>query len=365
MNNAKFYSVDTLTKFAAEIFTCAGVPEKDAGTCAVVLLASDIRGIESHGLSRLKMYVDRIGSGQQNPVTNPSIVRETPSTATLDGNNGMGAVVSTLAMNLAIAKAKQVGTGSVAVCNSNHFGIAGYYPLLAVKENMIGICVTNTRPSMAPTFGVQPLLGTNPIAFGAPTDEDTPFLFDAATTIIQRGKIEISNRLAKPLRKGYVIDKFGQAATNPADILVGLNNDLHSLLPLGGQDETYSGYKGYGLATIVEILSACLQNGSFMSGLTGFTSTGNKQPFAIGHFFQAISIEAFTSEAEFKKSTGDILRTLRNSNKAEYHERIFTAGEKEAEATIKSFRDGLAISSNLAEELNGLAQHFDLDDYYF
>jgi LDH2 family malate/lactate/ureidoglycolate dehydrogenase len=283
----------------------------------------------------------------------------------MDGNNGMGAVVSTEAMNLAIAKAKLVGTGSVAVCNSNHFGIAGYYSLLAVKENMVGICVTNTRPSMAPTFGVQPLLGTNPIAFGAPTDEDTPFLFDAATTIIQRGKVEISNRLAKPLRKGYVIDQFGQAATNPADILVGLNKDVHSLLPLGGQDETFSGYKGYGLATIVEILSASLQNGNFLSGLTGFTSTGKKQPFRIGHFFQAISIEAFTSEAEFKKSTGDILRTLRSSKKAKHHERIFTAGEKEAKATIKSLRDGIVISSNLAEELNGLAQRFDLDVYHF
>ncbi len=359
------FAVSHVKQFAQEVFTKAGVPAEDAKICAEVLLASDIRGIESHGLSRLKMYVDRILTGQQNPITHAEIIKETPSTATMDGNNGMGAVISTKAMKVAIEKAKIVGTGTVAVRNSNHFGIAGYYPLMAVNENMIGICVTNTRPSMAPTFGVQPMLGTNPIAFGAPTDEKIPFLFDAATTIIQRGKVEIHNRRGEFLEEGYVIDQNGTPSVNPGDILVGLNQDINSLLPLGGQNEAFSGHKGYGLATIVEILSASLQNGMFLTGLTGFSTTGNKQPFSIGHFFQAISIEAFTSEKEFKRTTGEILRTLRNSRKASNQDRIFTAGEKEEESAIITLRDGINILPNLAKELNSLAQLFHLSDYQF
>ena len=159
-----------------QVFLRSGVPAPDAVTCADVLLEADLRGIESHGLSRLKMYIDRIKDGRQQPVTRIDILRENPSTALLDGNHGMGAVISTTAMRMAIKKAREVGTGTVAVKNSTHFGIAGYYPLMAAREDMIGICVTNTRPSVAPTFGVSPLLGTNPIAFGAPTDEDNPIL---------------------------------------------------------------------------------------------------------------------------------------------------------------------------------------------
>ena len=357
--------VQLLRSFAVDVFIAVGVPHDDADICADVLIKSDIRGIESHGMSRLKMYIDRILDGRQKPVTNLTIEKETPSTALIDGHNGMGAVISTKAMSLAIKKAKEVGTGTVAVRNSTHFGIAGYYPLMAVKEDMIGICVTNTRPSMAPTFGVQPLLGTNPIAFGAPTDEGEPFLYDGATTIIQRGKVEIHARKDTLLPEGYVLDQNGAPARNPHEILSGLNNDINSLFPLGGQGEEYGGYKGYGLATIVEILSASLQNGNFLTGLTGFSENGNKQPFGIGHFFQAIAIDAFTSADEFKKTTGDILRALRNSKRASGHERIYTAGEKEAEESIKSYRDGLTISTNLAEELNKLALDFNLSKYRF
>jgi len=357
--------VQVLLSFAIDVFIAAGVPSGDAEICADVLITSDIRGIESHGMSRLKMYIDRIIDGRQRPVTEITIERETPSTALMDGHNGMGAVISTKAMSLAIKKAKEVGTGTVAVRNSTHFGIAGYYPLMAVKEDLIGICVTNTRPSMAPTFGVQPMLGTNPIAFGAPTDEREPFLYDGATSIIQRGKVEIHARKDIPLPEGYVLDQNGAPAVNPHEILSGLNNDINSLLPLGGQGEEFSGYKGYGLATIVEILSASLQNGNFLTGLTGFSENGTKQPFGIGHFFQAIAIDAFTSASEFKKTTGDILRALRNSKRANGYERIFTAGEKEAEESIKSHRNGIKISSNLAVELNKLAQDYKLSKYLF
>jgi L-2-hydroxycarboxylate dehydrogenase (NAD+) len=354
-----------LLRFTKDVFVNVGVPADDAQICADVLVTADMRGIESHGISRLKTYVDRIRGGQQNPVTDISLIKETPSTAMIDGNHGMGPVIAKRAMSIAIDKAKTVGTGSVAVRNSTHFGIAGYYPLMAVKENMIGICVTNTRPSMAPTFGVQPMLGTNPIAFGAPTDEEVPFVFDAATTIIQRGKVEIHARKEQVLKAGYVIDQDGNPATDPHAILAGLTNNQNSLLPLGGSGEEFSGHKGYGLATIVEILSASLQNGNYLTMLTGFSSDGGKKPYGIGHFFQAMAIDAFTSEEEFKKTTGDILRTLRNSRKFVGQNRIFTAGEKEFEAVKKSLVQGIRISPNLIAELNQLAIELQLNGYHF
>ena len=354
-----------LRKFTIDVFLSVGVPSDDAATCAELLLAADLRGIESHGMSRLKMYIDRILEGRQKPITRIDILRETPATALLDGNHGMGAVISTTAMRTAIEKAKKVGTGTVAVTNSTHFGIAGYYPLMAVKEDMIGICVTNTRPSVAPTFGVQPLLGTNPIAFGAPTDENIPFLFDAATPIIQRGKVEIHARKNKPFPPGYVIDHCGYPATDPHAILLGLNKDANAFLPLGGAGEDFGGHKGYGLGVMVEILSASLQNGKFLTDLIGFSVDGQKRPFGLGHFFQAISIEAFTSIDQFKKTTGNILRALRTSKKASGSARIFTAGEKEAEAEKVNQIKGIELSSNLVEEVNQLAANLKLMDYKF
>lgn len=360
MENTNYYSIDILHEFICRIFLAVGVPKNDVGICADVLLESDIRGIESHGLSRLKTYIDRILNGQQKPVTEIQVIRETASTALIDGNHGMGAVIATTAMQKAIQKAKECGTGSVAVRNSTHFGIAGYYPLMAVKEGLIGFCVTNTRPSMAPTFGVQPLLGTNPIAFGAPTDEDIPFLFDAATTIIQRGKVEVAARKGSTLPEGWVIDQNGFSAIDPGAILTGLGNDTNSLLPLGGNCEEFGGHKGYGLATIVEILSASLQSGNFLTGLTGISFDGKKQPFGIGHFFQAISIESFTDTSDFRRTTGEIIRTLRNSKKGLGQKVIYTAGEKEYRASLKARKNGIAISSVLADELNTLARKLNI-----
>lgn len=365
IEETRLYPINKVLQFTREVFEKVGVPNEDAEVCADVLLTADIRGIESHGVSRLKTYIDRIRSGQQKTVTHPTVIKETQSTATIDGNHGMGPVIAKKAMALAIEKAKEAGTGSVAVRNSTHFGIAGYYTLMAIKENMIGISVTNTRPSMAPTFGVQPLLGTNPIAFGAPTDEDCPFLFDAATTIIQRGKVEIHARKDQLLKDGFVIDKKGEPANNPHEILTGLTKDQYSLLPLGGSGEEFCGYKGYGLATIVEILSASLQSGNFLTMLTGFSDKGDKQPYGIGHFFQALSIEAFSSEAEFKKTTGDILRALRNSKIIPGQDRIFTAGEKEYENAKMTSIHGIEISPNLVSELNQLAEELQLNDYRF
>ena len=310
--NAIRVPVDTIVSFMQDVFTGVGVPADDAKIIADILISSDLRGIESHGLGRLKMYYDRIKAGRQDPTSSKvQIVKEGPTTAVIDGGHGMGHVIAFRAMNLAMDKAAQYGMGSVAVRNSTHFGIDGYYPLMAVKRDMIGFSVTNARPSIAPTFGVEPMLGTNPIAFGAPTDEDCPFLFDGATSITQRGKIEVLDRAEKPTPEGWVIDDQGQPATDTTAILKGLTLDKNALLPLGGFGEHLGGHKGYGLAVIVEILSAALQDGSYLKDLTGMDKDGKPGHFKVGHFFMAIDIAHFIPVVAFKAIVGDIVRTLR------------------------------------------------------
>ena len=236
--------VDTIHNFTIDVFSGLGVPRDEAKTCAHVLITSDLRGIESHGVGRLKMYYDRVKQGILSVTTEFEIVKETETTVLIDGHNGMGHVISVRAMQMAIDKAKEYGMGSAAVRESTHFGIDGYYPLMAVEQGMIGMAFTNARPSMAPTFGVDPLLGTNPIAFGAPSDEEFPFLYDAATSITQRGKIEVLDRAEKPTPAGWVIDRNGKTATDTVAILEGLKKKENAFVPLGGIGETLGGHKG-------------------------------------------------------------------------------------------------------------------------
>ena len=251
---------NTLYNFVTDAFVAVGVPRNDAVICADVLLESDKRGIESHGVNRFKpIYIDRILDGIQKPVTEFEILRETPTTAVVDGHDGMGQVVGYKSMSMAIEKAKKYGMGMVAARNSCHYGIAGYYATMATKANMIGITGTNARPSIAPTFGVENMLGTNPLTVGMPTDEDFPFVIDCATSITQRGKLEYYARIGKSTPEGMVIGRDGRALTNTEEILVQLNTGEAALAPLGGIGEELAGYKGYGYATVVEILSAALQ----------------------------------------------------------------------------------------------------------
>jgi len=356
---------DTLQSFMRDVFIGLGVPVEEARIASEVLIASDLRGIETHGIGRLKMYYDRIKSGQHLPITNYEIVRESPTTAIVDGHNGVGMVIGVRSMQLAIDKARAYGMGSVAVRNSTHFGIDGYYALMAAKANMIGMSFTNARPSIAPTFGVQPMLGTNPIAFGCPTDEDCPFIFDAATSITQRGKFEVLARQEKTSPEGWVINKAGKFLTDPKEVLVGLGRDEAALLPLGGAGELLGGHKGYDLATIVEIFSASLQSGAFLQGLTGFDPQGNRQPFKVGHFFMAINIEAFVDISEFKRTTGNILRDLRNSHRAPGQKRIYTAGEKEYEMEKYIQKNGVKVVPNLQKEIKTMQQELGLSQYTF
>jgi LDH2 family malate/lactate/ureidoglycolate dehydrogenase len=356
---------DILEKFMYDVFVHLGVPEEDARISAEILITSDLRGIESHGIGRLKLYFDRINEGIQLPKTTFEIVRQSPTTAVVDGHDGMGQVIGYRAMHLAIQKAKEFGMGSVAVRNSAHYGIAGYYPLMAIKAGMIGLSVTNARPSIAPTFGTKPMLGTNPIAFGAPTDEKCPFLFDAATSITQRGKLEVLARLEKPTPVGWVEDPLGNPLTDTNKILSGFAKDAAALLPLGGQGEGLAGYKGYGLATMVEILSASLQAGSFLWGLSGIGENGEKLPNRLGHFFMAINIEAFLPLDEFKQTTGEILRQLRSSRKQPGFERIFTAGEKEFENEIRIRKEGVPVVPNLQKDILLMQKELGLSNYRF
>jgi LDH2 family malate/lactate/ureidoglycolate dehydrogenase len=298
-----------------DVFTGLGVPEDEARISADVLIASDLRGIESHGVGRLKYYYDRIKAGVHRTTTELEIVKETETTALVDGHHGVGHVIATRCMRMAMDKAGRYGLGAVAARNSTHFGIAGYYPLMAAREGMIGLTMTNARPSIAPTFGTEPMLGTNPIAFAAPSDAGYPFCFDAATSIIQRGKVELASRAVKPVPEGTVIDADGSPLTDPDLILDSLGKAQAALLPLGGAGEELAGYKGYGLATVVEILCASLCGGAFMKDLLGFDEAGARRPYMLGHFFLAIDVEHFVPLEESRRITGSIVCALQEARR--------------------------------------------------
>jgi LDH2 family malate/lactate/ureidoglycolate dehydrogenase len=357
---------DIMERFMTDVFVGLGVPLEDAKICADVLITSDKRGIDSHGISRLKaIYYDRIRQGIQHPVTNFEIVREGLTTAVIDGHDGMGHVISKKAMAMAVDKAQKHGMGMVAVRNSTHYGIAGYYAIMAAEAGMIGITGTNARPSIAPTFGVENMLGTNPLTFAIPTDEAFPFVIDCATSITQRGKIEVYERLGKDLPEGWVIGEDGKPMTDSHQVLIDLVKGKAALTPLGGIGEDFAGYKGYGYATVIEILSAALQGGSFMKGLLGSGPDGKAQPYHLGHFFIAININEFTELAEFKKTTGEILRELRASKKAPGQKRIYTAGEKEYLAWLERKDKGVPIDEELQKQITQMAQELNLTGYDF
>ena len=356
---------DTMEKFMVKVFQEVGIKEQDAKICAEVLITSDKRGIDSHGIGRLKpIYIDRIREGVINPVTVVETIKEGPTTAVLDGHNGMGQVVAKQAMEMAIEKAATYGLGMVAVRNSNHYGIAGYYALMAAEKGMIGITGTNARPSIAPTFGIENMLGTNPLTFGLPSDDEFPFVLDCATSITQRGKIEVYGREGKELPEGWVIGEDGKPRTDTVKVLVDLVNGGAALAPLGGIGEELGGYKGYGYATVVEILSAALQGGAFLGALSGMKD-GQKVPYQLGHFFIAINVEAFTSLEEFKKTTGDILRDLRASKRMPGADRIYTAGEKEYLAWQYRKNKGVPVNEALQRDVICLKKEMGLDEFHF
>lgn len=367
--NRPFVPWQQMNDFIVDAFKGYGVPEEDARICADVLLESDRRGIESHGCNRFKpIYIDRIVKGTLLPVTNWEIVKETPTTVVMDAHDGMGMVASYHMMNKLIEKAKVYGMAGGAIRNSTHYGIAGYWTGMACKEGLIGISGTNARPSIAPTFGVENMMGTNPLTFSLPTDEEFPFCLDCATSIVQRGRIEYYAREGKDVPAGMVISENGEALTDSAQILKDLVSGTAALAPLGGIGDELAGYKGYGYAAVVEILSAALSGGQFMKALTGVDENGKPQMYHLGHFFFVVDPDAFMGKEEFKKIAGDICRALRASKKAPGENRIYTAGEKEYD--VWQFRKdkgvpvGEAVQKDIiaVRDVLGLNYHFDFED---
>lgn len=355
----------TITDFVTEVFTRYGVPAEDAAICADILLEADRRGIESHGVNRFKpIYLDRIKAGVQRPVTELEIIKDTPTTAVVDGHDGMGQVIGYRCMNMAIQKAKAYGMGMVVARNSCHYGIAGYYTTMATRAGCIGMTGTNARPSVAPTWGVEGMFGTNPLTLGVPTDELFDFNYDAATSVTQNGKVEYFARIGEDVRPGTIIGDDGQPVTgDAAAALRRIREGTAALTTVGGIGEDMGGYKGYGFALFVELMSAVLQDGYYGKALNGVDENGNKCAPRLGHFFIAIDTDHFLGEELCRKKSGEILRSVRASKRMPGAERIYTAGEKEYE-TRMARTDGVPINDSVQGELNAIRAELGLEDRY-
>ena len=353
----------TAYDFIEDAFVGYGVPREDAKICTDVLLESDKRGIESHGCNRFKpIYIDRIVDGIQNPITNYEIIKETETTAVVDGHDGMGQVIGYKSMKLAIEKAKKYGMGMVVVRNSCHYGIAGYYATMATKEGCIGITGTNARPSVAPTFGVEGMFGTNPLTIGIPTDEKFDFILDCASSITQNGKIEYYERIGEDVHPGTIVGLDGEPVTGDAGVaLKKIRSGEAALTTLGGIGEALGGYKGFGYALAVELLSASLQDGNYGKDLNGKDANGKKVPYHLGHFFIAIDTNHFLGEDLCRKKSGDIIRKIRESKKAPGAERIYTAGEKEYLVWQDRKDKGVPISGPVQKEMSAVRDSLKLN----
>lgn len=353
----------TTHDFIKDAFVGYGVPADEAEIVTDVLLESDRRGIESHGCNRFKpVYIDRIKAGIQFAETNFEILKETETTAVVDGHHGMGQVIGHKAMSMAIEKAKKYGMGMVVVRNSTHYGIAGYYTTMAAKAGCIGMTGTNARPSVAPTFGVEGMFGTNPFTLGVPTDEDFDFNFDCATSITQNGKVEYYERIGEEIHPGTVIDIDGNPVEGDAGVaLKKIRQGTAALTTLGGIGEALGGYKGYGFAMFVEFLSSILQDGAYGKDLDGKDAEGNIRPYQLGHFFIAIDTDHFLGEEIARKKAGDIIRGVRASKKAPGEDRIYTAGEKEHDIWLQRKDSGVPINESVQKEMNQVRDDLGLD----
>lgn len=336
---------DYLEGFMFDTFVSYGVDPEDAKICADVLIASDKRGIDSHGIGRLKpIYCERMDAKILKAKSKLTFVSQTPTTAVVDGDGGIGLSIGPKCMQIAIDKAKTHGVGMVCVRNSTHYGFAGYYGLMASDQGCIGITGTNARPSIAPTYGVSPMMGTNPLVFGIPSSETFPFVIDCATSVNQRGKIEKYAREGKPTPPGAVISIDGKELTDSDLILKMLVEKRCAMTPLGGAGDSMAGYKGYGYAATVEILSAALQGNNWGHALADkYVENGEtkRRPSLLGHFFLAIDISKFRDVNAFKSDVTKILQGFRDSKKdPKYGGRIYTAGEPEHLAWAKRSNDG-------------------------
>lgn len=336
--------------FKAEGFSC-----RDAARIADVLMQADLFGIESHGAQRMMYYHQNIMSGSVNVNAEIEVVRETPVSALLDGHFAMGQLCGAKAMEMAIHKAKQSGVGMVCVRNSSHYGIAGYYPLMAVHEGLCAFSMTNTGPIMVPTFGREMMLGTNPIAFSMPADP-VPFWFDASTTVVTLGKVEVHAKRGKPMPEGWTIDADGESRTDADAANRGiLAGGMGGILPLGGAGETHSGHKGYGLAIMVEALTGVLAQGLLCPEMQGAHGDHTS------HFFLAFDPAMFGDPQDIRARMSQYLEMLRNSEKLPGASRIYTPGEKAFAAQAKRLEQGIPVEANTYAELEWIAHELGVD----
>lgn len=334
-----------------------GYTAEEARLTAWVLAEADARGVPSHGVSRLKLYRSNIQGGFAKPGAQPEIVWETPSSLVVDGHDGIGSYISEFAVNHMIEKAKNTGTAFCAVRNSNHYGMAGLWSEKVAKNEMLGMAFTNTRSCGIPTFGKQKLLGTNPIAIAIPERGDRIFMLDMATTTIAHGKVEVYDRRKKPMPLGWVVDEHGKGTTDATafEKLFLSGADCGGHLFLGGEGEEFGGHKGYGLGLLVELLCSGLS-----MGLASYDLFKKGKGGGITHFFGAISLNLFGKASELKNHVAEILEKMRNSERIEGHERIYTHGEKEADARALAMKDGIIIDEATCDFLTSLSDEFKL-----
>jgi L-2-hydroxycarboxylate dehydrogenase (NAD+) len=343
-----------LHAFCAGVFRRLGVPDDDAALAADVLSAADRRGIDSHGVARLRTYVDLLAAGRINPRPELRVVRECASTATVDGDNGLGLVVGPKANALALEKAERCGSGWVAVCGTNHFGIAGYYVLRALERDMIGWAMTNTSKAVAPLWGASRMLGTNPLAIAFPGREEPPIVLDMSTCAVPLGKVEMAARRGEAIPPGWAIDGEGHPTTDPQAMIEG-----GALLPLGGSREL-GGHKGYGLAVAVDVLSAVL-SGANWGPFTPPFALHQPEPErlvgkGIGHLFGAMRIDAFRDPYDFKSQIDDLVRTLRATRPAPGSAGPLLPGDPEREAERERDAHGIPLLSVVLEDLQDISR---------
>lgn len=344
------YRAEDLMDYAIRFFVRHNVPEEDARIAAEILISADLRGVDSHGIIRLDTYYgSRLRAGLIDPKADTTVISETAAALALDANTGLGQVASYRAMNRCIDKARETGVAMVTVRNSNHYGIAGYYAMMALPHDMIGISFTNSQPLVAPTYGSSAILGTNPIAVAAPAGRNRPYVLDMATSIVPIGRITVYDKAQKPIPEGWGVDSEGRITTDPAAVLNG-----GALLALGGSD-IMRGYKGYGLSLLVDIFSGVL------SGAATHTNVGHKnRPSNVGHFFAAVRVDAFRALEAFIGDMDTLIDDLKNAPKAVGQERIYIHGEKEFELYDRYSKDGVPLMVEVVRGLKEVGQQVGL-----
>jgi L-2-hydroxycarboxylate dehydrogenase (NAD+) len=349
-------SYQQLFNFIQNIFLQIGCPQEDALTAARALIGADVRGIDSHGVARLTGYVRLWDAKRVNAIPEIKIIHETPSTAVVDGDSGLGLVIAPFAMKVAIEKAAAVGTGWVSVSNSNHFGIAAHHAMMALEKDMIGIAMTNASALVAPTFSAERMLGTNPICVAIPAGNQPAFVADLATTTAANGKLEILQRKNLAAPAGWIQDEEGNISINPHELKKG-----GALLPLGG-DREHGSHKGYALGAIVDIFSAILSGANYGPWVPPFPAyipmPENMPGKGIGHFFGAMRIDAFRKAEDFKQHMDQWITRFRNAKPIDGQERVLIPGDPERDAEADRMKNGIPLLNSVVEDLNDLAKRF-------